>query len=365
MKSMRAIIFQVIIIGGLNGCYLQNSQTSAPVIFPVSQPISQSNIKDGRGRFYSEFLRQLSRCDCSKSAAEAWIEPAPLPKLLPTSSSDSHLSVKASSTAVFIIPGIFWDCVGMAAIPYADPSHEGYGKGHIYGYLSDLGFNRIEPIMVSGRASSEVNSELIAEKIKHEAQKKYIKHIIILGYSKGVPDTLTALAALDPETRKKIKSFVSLSGVGLGTPIAGKLNNLYKALEGSASICPNSRGEEVKSLTYEDRLRWWETAIYDSTIKYYSVVSVSSLLTTAPVLIPFKAALDPLNPANDGQVLASDAILPSSTLLAIVKSDHWSYTLPLQKSNSIFDKIISVKADFPREAFIRSVLGIVLEDIEY
>jgi hypothetical protein len=50
---------------------------------------------------------------------------------------------------------------------------------------------------------------------------------------------------------------------------------------------------------------------------------------------------------NDGQVLAVDAVLPGSTLLAEARADHWDVALPRDRHPSARDARPDLRAKVP------------------
>ncbi len=112
-------------------------------------------------------------------------------------------------------------------------------------------------IRVGGRASSQANARLVAEAVKAEAARNGITTIILVAYSKGLPDTLHALQTLQAsgELPGSVKAVVSLSGVFPGTPIADQLAYYYDKLVAPIEPlgCPASQGGEVQSLAISVR----------------------------------------------------------------------------------------------------------------
>jgi hypothetical protein len=59
---------------------------------------------------------------------------------------------------------------------------------------------------------------------------------------------------------------------------------------------------------------------------------------------------------NDGQLLARDAVLPGSTVLATARSDHWDIALPRDRHPSALVRGIGSGRHYPREALLRATL---------
>ena len=66
---------------------------------------------------------------------------------------------------------------------------------------------------------------------------------------------------------------------------------------------------------------------------------------------------------NDGQVVAEDAIVPTSVLLGFVNADHWDVALPLERR---FPRL-AARPDgrqFPRDALFDALLMYVAESVQ-
>ncbi|MDF9757584.1 hypothetical protein [Pseudomonas hunanensis] len=208
------------------------------------------------------------------------------------------------------------------------------------------------------------NGMAIADAIRQEATDPTVSRVIVVGYSKGVADTLVALARLeDSGSPRAPLSFVSLSGVVMGTPLADSHDDLYQKLASrfEALQCTRSDGHEVTSLTRRERVRWLASHPRLPGVNSYTVLAYTVAGDVSPGLRPFYERLARIDPRNDGQMLAADAVLPGSTLLAEVKSDHWTYVLPLQDHPNWLVRGAAANLTFPRAAFFRALLRTVVE----
>jgi hypothetical protein len=61
-------------------------------------------------------------------------------------------------------------------------------------------------------------------------------------------------------------------------------------------------------------------------------------------------------PRNDGQVLAADAVLPGSSLLAVARSDHWDLALPRDRHPDALVRAMTSGRAWPREALFRALV---------
>jgi len=217
---------------------------------------------------------------------------------------------------------------------------------------------------VPGRASSTANGEIVARELLAEAGRADVDRIVLIGYSKGVPDLLEGLARLQQQGRgpAKLQSMVSMAGVVMGTPLADKFGSLCEALSGAMELagCPPSSGGEVQSMMRAVRGTWLADAVLPSSPRYYSIVGQAEREDVALALSGFFDRLSRLDLRNDGQVLLPDAILPGSTLLAVANSDHWNFVLPFARSPSrVLQAQLASGRDFPREMLFRAIVRTV------
>lgn len=338
----------------------------------VRFPIQMAGVRDDQAIFAAEFERERRRCGASfvtKSVLHQVSDQDGGP-----ADTGSHLKPqKYLGTSVLVVPGIFGDCVDEQAVPFGDgwkrDRTASYTDG--YGIYSDLGLGSIRALKIGGRSDEYTNAKLIADELLREADRADIETIVIFAYSKGVPDTLVALASLELEGRlpRKVKALVSFGGVVMGTPIADQMGGLYRRLGvvmDHIGCTSESQGDEVESLSRARRTPWLATAKLPTNVRYFSISASSSMERTAAALQPFKSQLDTVDPRNDGQVLVADSILPGSHFLAEVNSDHWSFVLPFdQELDPIHHRILvartfSKETPFPREVLFRTTVHHVM-----
>lgn len=360
-KKLRAFVAPLVAAGMLVGCVsapqLPYASSEAPI---VSLPLAAAGVADGRNVFARNFAAELA-----SSALYGAKEPAKWthwPPALPSLYSAPPLR----GVSVLVVPGIFGDCVADQSLPFSDgvtrTATANLKEG--YAYLAPSGLQHVRAINVRGRASSEANGAVIAAAIRRESEDPAVARIIVVGYSKGVPDTLHALERLGASgLPQQPLSFVSLSGVVMGTPIADTHEVLYKRLATrfDGLQCSPSDGQEVTSLTRRERRRWLASHPRFPGISLYTVVAHTNAKSISPGLIPFYRRLAKADLRNDGQVLASDAVLPGSTLLAEVNSDHWTYVLPLRDHPNWLVRSAAADHRYPRAEFFRALVRTVVE----
>lgn len=104
-----------------------------------------------------------------------------------------------------------------------------------------------------GRLSSDENGRRLAAAIRAEAAQPTVERLVIVAFSKGVPDALQALVNLQVTggVPDKVSALVSVAGVVKGTPIAEHYERLYELLAPRAGfgVCAAADGQELASLT--------------------------------------------------------------------------------------------------------------------
>ncbi|MCU7282697.1 hypothetical protein OC926_22870, partial [Pseudomonas peradeniyensis] len=344
--------------------YTTSWDTISPIPSPftvASLPIGAAGIGDDRQLFANHLAAELARSPMGRaSSVQAWIHWPEQAVAGPTS------EVSLRGVSVLVIPGIFGDCVADQSLPFSDGTTRTPVRNLTegYTYLASLGLRRVRAVAVGGRVSSMTNGMTIADAIRQEAMDPAVLRIVVVGYSKGAADTLEALAQLGNRgLPRKPLSFVSLSGVVMGTPLADTHDDLYKKLASrfNGLQCTPSDGHEVTSLTRRERVRWLANHPRLPEVNSYTVLAYTAAEDVSPGLRPFYERLARVDPRNDGQMLAAEAVLPGSTLLAEVKSDHWTYVLPLRDHPNVLVRGAAANRSFPRAAFFRALLRTVVE----
>lgn len=108
------------------------------------------------------------------------------------------------------------------------------------------------------------------------------------------------------------------------------------------------------------RGHWLATNPLPASVRYYSIVAHAPQAEIALALRPFHALLSALDERIDGQVLAVDAVLPHSTLLAEARTDHWDVALPLDRHPNAAVHAMTSHRHYPREALFRATLQWVI-----
>lgn len=330
-------------------------------------PLSYAGIRDERAGFAALFDRELRKA-APDAQLDEWLH-GPAPAAGDMVALDQRFATRHRGVSVLVIPGLFGDCVEDQSVPFGDgvvrqPDMEAIAS---YAGYADLGLLGVRMLRLPGRSSSAHNGERIAEAVRAEADRPEVERIVLVGYSKGAADALHALELLraSGSLPPKLAALVSVAGVVLGSPLADHFEGLYDALSPHVSPfhCSAAEGGELASITRRDRLRWLAAHPPPRGLAYYSVVAYASPSETALALQWPQAMLSRADPRNDGQVLASDALLPGSTLLATARSDHWDIALPRDRHPDALMRSLASGRHYPREALFRATLRWVVSEL--
>jgi hypothetical protein len=331
----------------------------------VSLPLALAGVRDERAAFGALFERELRAAAGADAGTERWLHAAPAdPAARPGDFTrlQAAFGARAPTTVVLIVPGLFGDCVGAQSVPFGDGVLRSppVDPAAPYRQYDDLGLRAVRLLDVPGRASSAANGRQLADAIRAESALPDRDRIVLVGYSKGVPDLLEALAILQREggVPASVTTVVSIAGAVMGTPLADRYELAFEALSSRLTPldCTPSRGGEMTSLTRRERIAWLAANPPPAGIDYYSVVAHAPVGELAPPLRVTSRYLAAVDPRNDGQLLAFDAILPRSTLLAEVRADHWDIALPRERHPHSLVRALSSERRYPREALFRAVV---------
>jgi len=157
---------------------------------------------------------------------------------------------------------------------------------------------------------------------------------------------------------------VSVAGLVMGSGIAERYEGLYEAFapRGTLLDCSPSDGHELADLSHAQRAAWIASNPLPAGVRTHSVVAWADQDATAPVLRRLHSLLAAIDPRNDGQLVAGEAILPASALLAEARTDHWGVALPRDRHPSALVRALSSSQAYPREALFRAVVWWVLAE---
>jgi hypothetical protein len=280
-----------------------------------------------------------------------------------TSSASVALPDTPSGLVVIIVSGVLWECVSNVALPF------GRGKSvdmaSEYDYLKPR-YATVDVVHVRGIATSEHNSRIVEESIR---QHKDAANVIVVAYSKGVPDTLEALRRMGKDTPRNLRALVSVAGVVSGSPLADWLNLYKKFLQilPTPGACSHVNENFLKSISRDCCLHWlaqhWSSM--PQGIRYYSLVTFAKPDRMHWFLRLLYAKLAEVEPRNDSHMLIHDQVLPGAKLLGYLNSDHWAVALPFNRSTrSFWNLLLRNHNAFPREVLFEAILRYVEDDLQ-
>jgi hypothetical protein len=322
-----------------------------PRLLATQRPVATAGVRDGRSRFQALFERELRRAD----DARAW------------AAFGARFAAHAPSAAVLVVPGLLGDCVGAQAVPFGDGQMRTPQRSAVEAYAgyADLGLHTLRMVPLPGRASAVANGRALAQAVRETAAQRGVRRVVLIAYSKGTADALHALHELEHVGRwpRALHALVSVAGIVHGTPLADRHRVLFDALSSHFAPldCSPEQGGSVDSLTHAQRRSWLAAHPPPRRMRLYSVVAHAD---PQRIAWPLRATYDELaaiDPRNDGQVLADDALLPGSTLLAEASADHWALALPLERAPQAWMRALAGPA-YPREALLRAVVKFALAD---
>jgi hypothetical protein len=268
-----------------------------------------------------------------------------------------------SSLAIIVVSGVLWECVSDVALPFGrglsvDVATE-------YDYLKPR-YGSVDVVHVRGIATSEHNAKIVEAAIrKHQDASD----VIVVCYSKGLPDTLAALHNMGDSTPRNLRAVVSVAGVASGSPLADWLNRYrhFLALLPTPGACSHVNENFLKSISRDRCLHWlhkhWHTM--PQGIRYYSLVTFVQPQRMHWFLRLLYAKLAEVEPRNDSHMLIHDQVLPGAALLGYVKADHWAVSLPFNRStHSFWNYLLRHNNAFPREVLFEAVVRYVEEDLK-
>jgi hypothetical protein len=267
-----------------------------------------------------------------------------LPELVPS---------RRNLVALFV-PGIGYECVR----PWMEQPKTAQENLRRFGYD---GVN----VAVEALSSSARNAAIIRDAVLAEPVAPGGPRIVLVGYSKGMPDVLEAIVRY-PEILNRVVAVVSVAGAVQGSPLA------ESATQGQADLfrhfpksdCGPGDGGAVESLRPDVRKTWLAEHPLPASIRYYSLVTLPRRESISNVLSHSWRKLAKIDPRNDSQMLYVDQFIPGSTLLAMLDADHWAAALPIARAHRVVGTLFVDKNAFPREALLEAVMRFIEGDLD-
>jgi len=268
----------------------------------------------------------------------------------PPSGAAVNLAAARIGLRLVIVPGLAAECFGELARPLRLAAR----------YVRELGYE-VGWIDVDGLSGSTHNAVEIRDAIL-EMEERPEWPIVLLGYSKGAPDMLEAVA--DPAVAERVAAVVTLAGAVNGSPLADRAS---ETLLNALALLPGTTCEEgdrgaLNSLRRSTRMSWLAAQEPSPSVRSYSLVSYAARDRISSVLHPSYDDLSLIDPRNDSQLLFYDQVVPGGTLLAYLNADHWAVAMPIGRDAVVADLVFDGNA-FPREILLEAILKQVEEDL--
>lgn len=254
---------------------------------------------------------------------------------------------------ILIVPGAFYDCIPDLGTPYhkAAQNHR------------QLGYN-IQTVKVSGLSSSPYNSDIIAEAVA-EMDLEPSKKLVLMGYSKGTTDILHFLVA-HPKMAGRVRAVVSVAGAVNGSALADRFanveydNRLVRLIPGK---CQPGDSGALDSLSRTQQFQWLAAHPLPEQVRYFSLAAFARYDDVQLHLRTTYKLLEKISPYNDGQLLMTDQLIPGSTLLGYVNSDHWTVAIPVEEKFSDWDPDIKEKNRLLRDLLFEAMMLFLSESL--
>ena len=321
----------------------------------VLVPAARADVLDQRARFREIFCEVLERRGaslpdyrpCDEAMVRVGEEPAGTGRKV-------DLGPPRRKLVAAVVPGVGWDCFSDWLKPTDSTGEHLRGIGH------DLVM-----IGVDGLSGSANNARQIRDAILQMPQTGPRPGLVLIGYSKGAPDILEAVASY-PEIRPRIAAVVSVAGSVGGSPLANHMeqSQLRLLTHWPGARCTPGDGGAIESLRPATRQAWLARTALPPEVPLYSLVTFPEPERISFVLRFSYNKLSRVDARNDSQMIFYDQVIPGSTLLGYLNADHWALAVPISRTHAFLGATFVNHNDFPREALLEALLRFIEEDIE-
>jgi len=309
-------------------------------------------MRDGRPAFRAAFcsmLREERLASSDDIACDRWLwrlsdEPAGDANRVILPANPEHLEV-------VMVTGAFSECVGEASRPYSAGAARLQAAGV-----------KVRTIVVGGRSGTSHNARQIADALA-ASQVGDERRIVLIGYSKGGLDILRFLVDF-PDLAARVDAVVGVASPLFGTPLADLAEPAYAALVAKMPYekCPPGDGEVMASLRPDTASGWLAANPLPAGVRFYSLAAFTTRDHVARALVPFWKHLGGTDVRNDGQVVATDSVIPGSTLLGFANADHWGVAQTIETEHPV----LAARQDpalFPLEQLFVAMVAFIADDL--
>jgi len=318
--------------------------------------IQSSAVVDDRGHFRRVFCAVLEERGDTLPDYRSCDDALRLIGTEASSGNDDESSRRSlSDHLVLMVPGLGWNCFEKwLDLSRTVPKH-----------LATLGYD-MRLVDVDGLAGTESNAARIAEYVDALPAVDADRRLILVGYSKGTPDILTAIVEY-PELAARVDAVVSLAGAVAGSPLSEDATqaqaNMLTMVPGSACDKEDGDNDAVASLVPATRKAWLEENPLPPSIAYYSAVTFPEPERVSWSLRNSYLLLGETDVRNDTQLVVFDQMIPGSKVFGLMNADHWAVAVPIRRAHPIIGSTLIDKNDYPREAFAEALLRYLEEDL--
>ncbi|CAG2151953.1 lipase family protein [Cupriavidus numazuensis] len=341
---------------GMAGCASPLVPYSADTPPLVLVPATQAGVRDGRARFREIYCAVLTarassvpdHRPCDDALTRVGGEPAGTGRPVDLGQSRRQL-------VAVMVPGIGYACIE----PWLK------APGTVAAHLRQFGY-ALTLIRVDALSGTATNARQIRDAIVAMPAAGGGPKLVLIGYSKGAPDILDAVATY-PEIRDRVAAVVSVAGAVGGSPLANDAEQYQADLlrHFPDANCTPGDGGGVESLRPGVRRAWLASHTLPDSLRYYSLATFPNPERISSILWPSYTKLSKVDARNDSQVIFFDQIVPGSTLLGYVNADHWALALPIARTHGTIGTLFVTQNAYPREALAEAVLRFVEEDLDH